>query len=124
KIRALISLYHQADRFITKENLDEAIDTAFTRPTRISSVFRDEANYGELELQVIRRRQSPKTADWRVSDRASATIPDQNWRDSTKTAREIAVAEALFGTAHANKPGLDALGDHSKRIEKLLENER
>lgn len=123
-MRALISIYHQAGSFITKDTLDKAIDDAFT-PSQLSYralASMNERNYDELLLEVQQRRQSPKTSDWTFADRQSVASPSI-WGES-KTDRERAVAEALYGTDDLVKPGLEALEDHKWRIQRSLEEER
>ncbi|TFK56054.1 hypothetical protein OE88DRAFT_1731686 [Heliocybe sulcata] len=124
KLAALISLYHEADTFITKDNLDEAIDKAFLQAPRLSAVFREEQTYYDLQTRAVKRQGMPKTAEWLVADDTAFMMPDKSWREYTKTRREIAVAEALYGTSHARKPGLEALKDHAERLEKSLKQER
>ncbi|KAF8639868.1 hypothetical protein AX17_001123 [Amanita inopinata Kibby_2008] len=136
KMRALVSLYHQADTFITPENLSQRIDEAF--------VLREENN-GMLMIG------GPSVADWRET--ALLTLPQlrealeaqreaprvmepdremrmmareslpygSTWSDR-RTVRERKVMEVLYGVERVKGgemlPGLEVLLEERERLEK------
>ncbi|KAG6812642.1 hypothetical protein H0H92_001592 [Tricholoma furcatifolium] len=117
KLRALISLYHQADTFITKENLSDRIDAAFLS----SSKWQHYVTVDDLQGQLKQRRQSARIVDWQagmVSEGASG----HSWSSALK-GRELRVRQALFGLSgdQGNLPGLEAVKELEKDKNALAE---
>lgn len=116
KMRALISLYHQADTFITPENLSQRIDNAFVPQTLDSGLNRRNVTLQDLKGVLNAQRRAPKVSDWDqeavVSRQYSEAGAIGQW-SSLKTSRELKVIEALYGvdTTHPQKilPGLEVV---------------
>lgn len=116
KMRALISLYHQADTFITPENLLQRIDDAFVPQILDSGLARRNVTLQDLKGVLNSQRKAPKISDWDqeavVSRKYSEGGAIGQW-SSLKTSRELKVIEALYGvdTTHPQKilPGLEVV---------------
>ncbi|KAJ7228885.1 hypothetical protein GGX14DRAFT_415612 [Mycena pura] len=133
KMRALIAMYHQAESFVTYENLSQKIDDAFTnRPeklvTDMSLAFKD---FGA----ILRARQNaPKVTEWNPqvkfdppTGNRNTLVRDRLW-SNVYVARDSKVIEALYGvetvgTAKA-LPGLEALEDGAEMIETSAQEDR
>jgi len=99
KLRALISLYHQADSWVTPENLEKKIDEAFVQPESLAlSSGREESmvSVSDMKGYIKLRRHAPKIAQWdsSLSDGESAI---SQWSESGKSKRDKKVVEALYG---------------------------
>jgi len=123
KMRALVSLYHQADSFISPDHLSKAIDVAFIDSHISASVIRsDEDSYKMLERRVQARRHLPKIGQ------ANTIVPissssSENWSDK-RTERERKVINALWGVERPGIPGLEALEEEAEQIGELLRRDR
>ena len=124
KMRALISLYHQADSWVTTENLLQKIDEAFvpdenTLATSLVDSVGPTVSVLDMKNHIILMRNAPKMAQW---DSGSSVREDQyqsaEWSESGKNRRDLKVIEALYGVAfnHSSKnisqaflPGLEVL---------------
>ncbi|KAG5646424.1 hypothetical protein DXG03_003474 [Asterophora parasitica] len=117
KLRALISLYHQTDTFITPENLSQRIDEAFVSSYEVP-LKKSLPSIRDLETALTNQRNAPKIAEWDQETLVDRTIDDlynpvyQRW-SGVKTGRELKVVEALYGVNAAELgstlPGLEAL---------------
>ncbi|GLB33576.1 hypothetical protein LshimejAT787_0104600 [Lyophyllum shimeji] len=119
KLRALIALYHQADSFITPENLSQRIDEAFLSSTEPRpNTFQPTVK--ELQNALAVQRKAPKIAEWdqetlinRTPANGAADYRVYDKWSSVKTARELKVVEALYGVnaakLGATHPGLEVL---------------
>ncbi|KAF9057365.1 hypothetical protein BJ165DRAFT_26702 [Panaeolus papilionaceus] len=120
KVRALISLYHQADSWITPENLLDRIDEAFL-PTVGKNVLVEEtpemrmqsmASLPDLRNALRKMKTAPKMAQWDTDTTKKDYVPGEQWSD-VRSKREMKVIEALYGVNTTVKgkilPGLDAL---------------
>ncbi len=119
KLRALVSLYHQSDDFITPENLLDRIDAAFLVDSndkfRSSNSIRHESYDDLLKFQ----RAIPRMAPWDLESIGSASYVDEEGRKSVSWSagaigRERQILEALYGvdsTQSAGRPlpGYDTL---------------
>jgi hypothetical protein len=125
-MRALISLYHQADTFITPENLSRRIDDALTNNQHNSSFYTPTTTIQDLKNLVNDRRNLPKFTehdDSHPMPRGSnyGTMgPD--WEES-EALREQRVSEALYGVDADGKPGLESLEEAAERIQQNLAEE-
>jgi hypothetical protein len=126
-MRALISLYHQSDSFITIENLSERIDRAFLNNDPLARFMTPNASHTDLKHVVEERRRAPRMGAW---DDRSSSFPyhlDQTnaaWSDRNSS-REQSVVEAFYGVDRGGKPGLGVLEETRERIEQnILEDER
>lgn len=112
-MRALVSLYHQSDTFITPENLSQRIDEAFvpqeTR-SRIAQISGKSLKDLHQELKDVRK--SPKFRDWDKDAVVTSTNGNVLW-SSAKVEREWKVMEALYGVditpSREVLPGLEVL---------------
>jgi hypothetical protein len=111
-MRALISLYHQSDTFITPENLSKRIDDTFVpqeTQTGIGRLSGDSLKDLTNALNALRKQ--PKLSDW---DReAIVTRTSELPWSSRKGVREWQVIEALYGVdippSREVLPGLEVL---------------
>jgi len=96
---SLISIYHQTPRFITLENLDEAIDNAFagTQPQRTPS----EIPYTDVRTRMNLMKEG---IDYEEGNRNHSDTP--MWSHQV-TPRTKLVKEALFGTMAGGMPTLE-----------------
>jgi hypothetical protein len=121
KMRALISLYHQAGSWITPENLNQKIDEAFVKNESLAiSSGREEnmVSVPDMKGYITLRRNAPKIAQWDSSLSEGESAISQ-WSESGKSKRDMKVVEALYGvtafdhnpnsTAQAFLPGLEIL---------------
>ncbi|KAF9468946.1 hypothetical protein BDZ94DRAFT_554390 [Collybia nuda] len=122
KMRALISLYHQADTFITPENLSQRIDDAFVPQKPDSRLDRRNVTLKDLKGVLDAQRKAPRVSDWdqeAVVSRQYSDAAEMGQWSSLKTSRELKVIEALYGvdTTHPRKilPGLDVVLEESKK---------
>ena len=117
KMRALVALYHQADTWVTPENLLQKIDEAFV-PGTANSEFLEEnrhiVSYEEIEKARKAMQTSPKMAVWEKGSNAfvDRSRKAKSWSDNREK-REMKVIEALYGvvtTADASVlPGLEVV---------------
>jgi hypothetical protein len=93
RMRALISLYHQSETFITKENLDRRIDEAFTggTPKPVAAGDSSGLSYQTLWTTVSERRGAPYFVD--TMDEQIKEVDLGTYIDTKNTQ----VAEALYG---------------------------
>jgi hypothetical protein len=113
-MRALISLYHQSDTWITPDNLDACIDLAFTQPRDAYLSFdraREETSKKDLEYAITVRERASKTggAPGKENLLTNRNL-NQNlmWSDTIFT-REREVEAALLGHDLSGQPGLGNL---------------
>ncbi|KAF9485391.1 hypothetical protein BDN70DRAFT_871441 [Pholiota conissans] len=130
KMRALIALYHQAEDWITEENLMERIDQAFvperasatidsTGPTKPQSLSYDTIDRGRRTILA-----APKMAPWDLtSGQALSDSHHSNtgasWSNN-RLMRERKVIEALYGVVVTDKnklmPGLDIVEEAEEMV--------
>lgn len=129
KLRTLVSLYHQAEHFITRENLSQRIDDAFVLrgngPTGQGITMRmsPETPLSLIRLNVEAQKRMPKF------DEPNQAIARQNnpyvkagmmWSDM-RSPREMEVFQALYGVEGRGRPGYDVLKDEEERIRREWE---
>ena len=101
-MRALVALYHQADTWITPENLLEKIDQAFVPGSEkadfLEFVNRHMVSYEAIEKARKTMQVSPKVAVWEKGSNAfvDRQTPATSWSDNREK-REMKVIEALYG---------------------------
>ncbi|KAL6306656.1 hypothetical protein BKA93DRAFT_711599, partial [Sparassis latifolia] len=127
KLRALVSLYHQSDSFITPETLSKAIDDAFIYKTD-STLLSHEQSYWELEVALRLRQQLPSIGDADISlvDSGRRSRPSESgvgW-SSQRTIRENQAVRALFGVEDYAKPGADVLLEEAERIQEFIKKDK
>jgi len=99
-MRALISLYHQADTFITPENLSKRIDDAFVPDKQVedrTGAGRQMVGLSHLREALRERERAPRAAQWDDESLIPARASLNAHWSSLKTARELKVVEALYG---------------------------
>ncbi|KAG1753810.1 uncharacterized protein EDB91DRAFT_418586 [Suillus paluster] len=124
RMRALVSLYHQCDSFVTPENLSQKIDEAFvpqTNTVNLTSNF-EKRSYAELKRLIADREEEPRhffgkgakpsSTGLRVALSSSSANNEQQ-----RTARAM---EALVGTRQDGKPMWTAVQENAPEIEKQL----
>ena len=103
KIRALISLYHQADSWVTPENLLQKIDEAFvlssqTALAQVTERVEYMVSVSDMKNHISLMRNAPKMAQWDSSSPGGGEqFSTSEWSDSGKNRRELKVIEALYG---------------------------
>ncbi|KAF8633696.1 hypothetical protein AX15_001301 [Amanita polypyramis BW_CC] len=133
KMRALVSLYHQADTFITPKNLSQRIDEAFVPSLgedggqTYGPVFtqrRHLVKLKDLKELLETQRNGPKVTE---PDREQKMPSMDEYRDVStwsgqKKKRERKVVEALYGVEGGRGgqmlPGLEVLLEEQERLEK------
>jgi len=105
KMRALISLYHQADSWVTPENLLQKIDEAFV-PSDANSLslprterIENMVSVSDMKNSISLMRNAPKMAQWDSSSPGGEArySPSSEWSESGKNRRDLKVIEALYG---------------------------
>ncbi|KAG6333508.1 hypothetical protein ID866_5584 [Astraeus odoratus] len=117
KMNALVSIYHQSDRFITPETLSDAIDQAFTTKDNFSD---DKRKYSCMELLQMRTQQRQAPKFFLGKDQSFPSISDSSgmgpgWTES-KERRVDRVCEALMGTTRNGKPSWSGVKANSERV--------
>lgn len=136
KMRALISLYHQADSWVTPENLLQKIDEAFIQSETLAvSMGREEnmVSVSDMKNYVVLRRHAPKIAQWDSSSSGGDSAVSQ-WSESGKNKRDLKVLEALYGVtafdhsstniSKAFLPGLEVLQESADAAKQDHEDDR
>lgn len=122
KMRALISLYHQAETFITPENLSERIDEAFLSEKPYGDLS-TATTVRDLDTTLAARRAAPKLSQ--SSDKAASSFSHFGDSWSTKRSqREEKVIETLYGVdlsrPGAVLPSFEVLQDAKEDLERSL----
>ncbi len=122
KLRALVSLYHQSKSFITPENLDEAIDRAFTEPPSVR-VFgnRRLVDWPSLRLEVKDRERLPKFGFPETLNSVLSMYELGYYEEREKRVEQV--FDAMYGTSEMDKPGLELLQDTWVDVEHRLNGE-
>ncbi|KAJ3500056.1 hypothetical protein NLJ89_g9960 [Agrocybe chaxingu] len=121
KMRALISLYHQADSWITPDNLLQRIDAAFVPPASEEFEIPYAITLDELQGELNNIKKAPKMVqhDALPRDSSRRADPKKSWSDQ-RSKRESMVFEALYGVNfdHSGRvmPGLEVLQERSKSL--------
>lgn len=136
KLRALISLYHQADSWVTPENLEQKIDEAFIQSGTLAvSTGREEymVSVSDMKNYIGLRRHAPKVAQWDSSSSGGDSDVSQ-WSESGKNKRDLKVLEALYGVtafdhrstniSKAFLPGLEVQQESASSAKKDHEDDR
>ena len=126
KMRALISIYHQTESFITPANLDAIIDDAFIyRHNDLSMMI---GNEKEKDMSTLRRELAARRDMPRIGDAKNMLknppVPMYSSRDigtpfsSPTHPREQQVSYALYGLERDGLPGLEILEEEHARIQR------
>ena len=127
KLRALISLYHQADTFITPENLSQRIDEAFIPDAGKTPVQQgpDFMTVKRLEDELERQRMEPKVMEPDTEKKGNPSPTHGGSWSGRVSAREGKVLEALYGVERGRGnemlPGLDVVMEERERLRKDTE---
>lgn len=127
-MRALVSLYHQCDTFVTPENLSQRIDEAFVSQKNQVTSTRDvdRRSFAELKSLVAQREQEPrhffgkgtKLSPTVIKTTLASSSPNS---DQQRTARAM---EALVGVSRDGKPLWTAVQENASKIEKQLQEDQ
>ena len=129
KMRALVSLYHETEHFVTPENLSQKIDEAFFPSDRVIAVSGDSAKrhvyetVEDLQNKVGDRRRVPRIGEYNDEDFHIPALQGEGW-SSAEHERVKAVAEALYGTVKRSKPGLEVLEESVDEVQQALMEDR
>lgn len=136
KMRALISLYHQSENWITPENLLERIDAAFVPVNTSYSLGLDaqDVTYGDLTTLASQMREDPKMAQLESSPNGR-NLPGsyRPWSSNRQMSkRETKIFEALYGVEVERKsseevkvlPGLEVLDEMEEKLAKHREEDK
>ncbi|KAF8665702.1 hypothetical protein AX16_000154 [Volvariella volvacea WC 439] len=124
KMRALISLYHQADGFITPENLSQRIDEAFLSSDP-QSMINTPVTVKDLNTILVDQRAAPKLSQWEHGSIMNTRLggSETSW-SSRRSVREQKVIEALYGVdlsqPNAILPGLEVLEESKEAVERTI----
>ncbi|KAH7930292.1 hypothetical protein BV22DRAFT_1055199 [Leucogyrophana mollusca] len=126
KMRALVSLYHQSDAFITPENLSDAIDETFTGELLASgsetqSVWNN--SQAELYTAAMHRRRMPKFFLGRDEGSANKMPGGMGYTDN-KDGRTERMHEALMGADMKGRPSWAVLKENAERVTMQLKVDR
>jgi hypothetical protein len=131
-MRALVALYHQTDKWITPENLEQRIDEAFVSSRDVDSVAlsrlgRMSRSHSSVTFEALERttraiEMAPKMAQWNAGapmSSQSARINQGSWSNN-RAKREHKVIEALYGVVTSPdaqlKPGYDVVAESAKYL--------
>lgn len=111
KLRALVSLYHQSDDFITPENLLDRIDAAFITDAYQPHNTPDRSRHESYEDILKGQRSVPRMSPWNLESVTSSRAPYTadpssfgSW-SGTVPGRERQIVDALYGV---DSPRIDA----------------
>lgn len=122
KLRALVSLYHQSKSFITHENLDEAIDRAFTDPPSVRVYWnRRLVDWPSLRLEIRERERLSKFGLPETLNSVLSTYEMGYYEEREKRVEKV--FDAMYGTLETDKPGLELLQDTWVDVEQRLKGE-
>jgi hypothetical protein len=139
-MRALIALYHQADDWITEENLMERIDKAFIPDRESTSAAVDSTgisgprmvSYDEIDRAKKEVLAAPKMSQW--DSTAGASLKEKthgtnvdSWTNNRAT-RERKVIEALYGVVISTDgtsllPGLEVVKESTNTLKEFAKDD-
>jgi hypothetical protein len=127
-MRALVSLYHQCDSFITPENLSQKIDEAFVPQSNIinGSPNFEQRSYAELRRLVVEREQQPRhvfTKGGKPSSVALRVLLASSSPNSEQQ-RTARATEALLGVGTDGRPLWTAVKKDAQKIKEELREDR
>ncbi|KAH8830231.1 hypothetical protein DL96DRAFT_1592092 [Flagelloscypha sp. PMI_526] len=98
RMRALISLYHQSETFITKETLDQRIDDAFTKePKHVTSGDASQLSLKTMNTIIAERKLAPYFVDWvDVPGSIPNDIGSRNAENITEALYDVEVGHGYF----------------------------
>ncbi|KAK7695651.1 hypothetical protein QCA50_000287 [Cerrena zonata] len=117
KLRALVSLYHKSDKFITPETLDAEIDKEFQED--IFHGAYTEYPYSRLREDLDKIRREPQVG----RSGLSANTDSEKWSDRSSR-RQKQVKTALYGMEDDRRAGLEVLLEERERIAKHRRNDQ
>ncbi|KAJ7117384.1 hypothetical protein C8R43DRAFT_1037431 [Mycena crocata] len=133
KMRALIAMYHQTETFVTRENLDDKIDEAFTGSLKEPlATERSTLGLRDFSSLLRSRHDAPSVTEWNPPTKVDPVWDGGDGRSgiwsNTMSVRDLKVIEALYGVEFAATgkalPGLDALDDQADELERGAEEDR
>ncbi|OJA15296.1 hypothetical protein AZE42_00938 [Rhizopogon vesiculosus] len=128
RMRALVSLYHQCDSFITPENLSQKIDEAFVPQTNNVSVTSnfDKRSYAELRRLVVEREEEPRHFFTKASKPSTTSLKVALSSSSPNNGdqRTARAMEALVGMDKDGRPLWGGVKREAGRINEQLKEDR
>jgi len=99
KMRALISLYHQSETFITPENLSDRIDQVFAKDHSLAIPTGKRTMPTTSVYRETRARQveNPRLSDWELEATTQTSGTSLRPWSAMLARREQRVAEAMYG---------------------------
>ena len=125
KMRALVALYHQADSWVTAENLDKAIDQAFvpdTAHTALSLPSQEGVGWQDL-FAAMQVKNLPRMAQLE----ADSAFRRLGLMHRGLPKREELMLEALYGVeVHDNEvlPGLEVVQEMEEGLARHIEEDK
>lgn len=125
KMRALVALYHQADSWVTPENLDKAIDQAFVPDTAHAALTlpsQEGVSWQDL-LSTMQVKNLPRMAQLGADSGFRRMGPTHR----ALPKREELMLEALYGVeVHDNKvlPGLEVVQEMEEGLTRHIEEDK
>jgi hypothetical protein len=120
KLRALVSLYHQSESFVTLENLDEAIDRAFADSASVRVFGNQRLDWPALRLEAKERERLSKFG---LPETLTSSLSMYEAGCEEREGRVEQVFDAMYGTWETTKPGLELLQDTWEDVEERLKGE-
>ncbi|KAJ7276171.1 hypothetical protein B0H12DRAFT_6285 [Mycena haematopus] len=128
RMRALIAMYHQAETFVTRENLDAKIDEVFTGELERPKLPGETSlSLEDLKGALRHRQDAPTVSEWSMTStsprdwaKTGAMNPKQLWSGRSYNLREKEVINALYGVeTQGGKalPGWETLNEQGSVIE-------
>ena len=124
RMRALVSLYHQCDSFITPENLSQKIDEAFVPQSNIvnHSTNFEKRSYAELRRLASQRDEEPRHFFGKGSKPSATGLREvlSSSSSNNEQQRMAKAREALVGMTRDGRPLWTAVKRDAWRIRKQL----
>ncbi|KAG2077645.1 hypothetical protein BDR04DRAFT_560521 [Suillus decipiens] len=129
RMRALVSLYHQCDTFVTPENLSQKIDEAFvpqTNRVHLHNINVEKRSFAELKRLVAEKEEEPRHFFGRgmrpsLAGLRQGLVSSSPNSDQQRAARAM---EALVGVSRDGKPLWTAVQENAAKIEKQLQDDQ
>ncbi|KAG2158892.1 uncharacterized protein EDB93DRAFT_430033 [Suillus bovinus] len=126
RMRALVSLYHQCDTFVTPENLSQKIDEAFVRTKDLNfNTNIEKRSFAELKRLVAEREEEPRHF-FGKSIRSSIGLDASLASSSPNSAQQrmAKAMEALVSVSQDGKPSWTAVQENAPKIDKQLQEDQ
>lgn len=110
-MRALVSLYHQSDDFITADNLLDRIDAAFIGSPSERQQSMNQIPHHTYDHILKDQRSAPRVCPWNLE---TLSTPPMLYNElgswsGTVVGRERQIIDALYGVESGSLPGYETL---------------